>query len=72
MIWICTFCSDLYNMELNDMRKTICLGKSEGLFVKKTQKKTVSNVIEKFVEHSIHCLPCSYMNDVTDLSPQQL
>ena len=27
-------------------------------------KKTVSNVIEKLVEHGIHCLPCSYTNYV--------
>ena len=26
--------------------------------------KTVSNVIEKLVEHGIHCLPCSYTNYV--------
>ena len=26
------------------------------------KKKTVSNVIEKLVEHGIHCLPCSYTN----------
>ena len=27
-------------------------------------KKTVSNVVEKLVEHGIHCLPCSYTNYV--------
>ena len=27
-------------------------------------KKTISNVIEKLVEHGIHCLPCSYTNYV--------
>ena len=35
-------------------------------------KKTVSNVVEKLVEHSIHCLPCSYTNDVIDISSLQL
>ena len=29
-----------------------------------TGYKTVSNVIEKLVEHGIHCLPCSYTNYV--------
>ena len=32
------------------------------------KKKTVSSVTEKLVEHGIHCLPCSYTNDVIDLS----
>ena len=32
------------------------------------KKKKVSNVTEKLVEHGIHCLPCSYINDVTDIS----
>ena len=35
-------------------------------------KKQVSNVIEKFVEHGMHCLPCSYANDILDLSSWQL
>ena len=46
-----------------------CLRKSE-VYVKKT-KKTVSNATEKLVEHGIHCLPCSYTNDVIDISSQQ-
>ena len=32
------------------------------------KKNTVSNVIEKLVEHGIHCLPCFYTNGVIDLS----
>ena len=32
------------------------------------KRKTVSNVIEKMVAHGIHCLPCSFTNDVIDLS----
>ena len=48
------------NTELNDLRKIICL--------RKFKKKTVSIVIEKLVEHGIHCLPCSYTNDIKDLS----
>ena len=38
------------NTELNDLRKTISLRKSE-VYVK---KKTVSNVTEKLMEHCIH------------------
>ena len=33
-------------------------------------KKTVSNVTKILVERSIHCLPCSYTNDVLDLLSQ--
>ena len=29
-------------------------------------------VIEKLMEHDIHCLPCSYTNDVIDLLLWQL
>ena len=36
------------------------------------KKKTVSNVIEKLVEHGIHCLPWSYTNDVINLSSKRL
>ena len=31
-------------------------------------KRTDCKVIEKLMEHDIHCLPCSYTNDVIDLS----
>ena len=53
-------------MELNDWSKIVCLRKSEVYAEKK--KKTVSNVIEKLVEHGIQCLPCSCTDDVIDLS----
>ena len=33
---------------------------------------TVSNVIEKLMEHSIHCQPYSFTNDIIDLLLQQL
>ena len=36
------------------------------------KEKIVSNVIEKLVENDIHCLPCSYTNDIIDLSSKQL
>ena len=55
------------NTELNDLRKIICLRKSE-VYVKKKTNKKLSNVTEKLVEHGIHCLPCSYTNDPIDLS----
>ena len=28
------------------------------------ERISVCNIIEKLMEHSIHCLPCSYNNDV--------
>ena len=49
-----------YNMELNE--KIICLRKSE-VYVEK-----VYNVIEKLMEHGIHCLPFSYRNEIKDHS----
>ena len=56
---------NIYNTELNNLRKIICLRKSEVYVIK---KQKVSNVIEKLVEHGIHCLPCSCTNDAIDLS----
>ena len=60
------------NTELNDLRKIVCLTKSE-VYVKKTnkketRKKNIFIVIENLVEHGIHYLPCSYTNDIIDLS----
>ena len=52
------------NTELNDLRKSICLRKSEVYVL----KKKVSDVFEKLLEHGIHCLPCSYTNGIIDLS----
>ena len=46
----------------NDLRKNICLIKSE-VYV---NKKKGSNIMEKLVEHDINHLPCSYKNDVID------
>ena len=48
-------------MELNDFRKSICFRKSGA-----TGKQiSVCNVTEKLMEHGIHCLPSSNINDVT-------
>ena len=33
------------------------------------ERISVCNVIEKLIEHGIHCLPCSYTNDVIYLLP---
>ena len=49
------------NTELNDLRKVICLRKSEA--------SVDRNVIENFTEHGIHFLPCSYTNDVINMLP---
>ena len=54
------------NTEINDLRKIICLRKSE---VNVKRKQNSINVIEKIVEHGIHCLQCSYTNDSIDLLP---
>ena len=54
---------DRENTELNSQRKIIRLRKSEV-----SVENSVCNVIEKLVEHGIHCLTCSYTNDVIDLS----
>ena len=46
----------LENMELNDLRKIICLRKSEV----SVQRTTKFSVIKKLTEHDIHsrdCLP---------------
>ena len=51
------------NTELNDMRRISCLRKSEV----SVQRISVCNVTENLAEHSIHCLPCSYTNDVIDV-----
>ena len=50
---------------LNDLRIIICLRKSEVT----VENISVCNVIEKLMEHGIHCLPCSGTNDVIDLLP---
>ena len=33
--------------------------------------KKTSKVTEKLMEHGIHCLPCSYTNDVIELSSKR-
>ena len=51
------------NLELNDLRIIICLRKSEDI----VERISVCNVIEKLMEHGIHCLPCSFTNGIIDL-----
>ena len=43
----------LYNMELNVLRKIICLRNFVSV-----KKNSVCNVIKKLAEHGIQCLPC--------------
>ena len=50
-------------MELNDLRIIVCLRKSEVT----AERISVYDVTEKLMEHGVHCLPCSYTNDVIDL-----
>ena len=52
-----------YNIELNDLKITICLKKSEV----SVGRISVCNVIDKLMEHDIHCLPCFYTNDFIEL-----
>ena len=51
--------------ELNDLKIIICLRKSEVT----VERISLCNVIEKLMERDIHCLVCSYTNDVIDLIP---
>ena len=53
------------NAELNDSRKIICFRKSKG----SVGRISVCNVTEHSAEHGIHCLPCSYTNDVINMLP---
>ena len=55
----------MISTELIDLRITICLKKSEV----SVERISVYIVVGNLVEHSIHCLPCSYSNDVIDLLP---
>ena len=48
---------------INDLRKGMCLRKSEV----SDERISVCYVIEKLLEHDIHCLPCSYTKDIIDL-----
>ena len=46
-------------MELYELRKIICLRKSEV-----SVENFFFNVIVNLAEHGIHCVPCSYTSDV--------
>ena len=58
---------NIKNMQLNNLRIVICLRKSEMI----VERISVCNVIENLMEHGIQCLPCSYTNDIIDISSQQ-
>ena len=51
------------NTELNDLRIIICLRKSEVT----VERISICNVNEKLMEHGIHYVPCSCINDIIDL-----
>ena len=57
-------CDKHLTLNYYDLRKIICLRKSE-VYV---ERISVCNVIENVEEHGIHCLPCSYTNDIGMLS----
>ena len=60
--------TSIYNMESNDLRKIICVRKSEV----SCERFSVFNVDKKVEEHGIHCLPCTYTNDIINPLPLQL
>ena len=45
---------------MQGLEKNFCLRKSKVI----VERISVCNVIENLAEHGIHCLPCSYTNDV--------
>ena len=51
------------NFDLNNLKKN-CFRKSE-FFV---ERISFYNVIENLVEHGTHCLPCSFTNDVINVT----
>ena len=51
MVWVL-----INNRELNDSR----MRKSEVT----VERVSVCDVVEKLMQHGIHCLPCSYTNDL--------
>ena len=55
----------LYKTKLKDLRKRVCLRKSNF----SVESISGYNVIENLAEHGIHCLLSSYTNDVIDMLP---
>ena len=54
------------NMELNDLRISICLRKSEV----SVERVLVCDVTEKLMQPGKHCFPCSNTNEIGFLSKQ--
>ena len=54
----------LRNTELNDLRKSSCMRKSEV----SVERISVRNVNENLAEHGIHCLPCFYNNVIINVT----
>ena len=61
----CIVLDEMLYMELTDLKKIICLRKSE----ESAERISVCNVSEKLMEHGNLCLPCFFTNDVKDLLP---
>ena len=53
------------NTEINDLRISFVLRKTEVT----VERISFCNVNKELIEHGVHCLPCSYTNDVIDLLP---
>ena len=53
---------------INSFRIIICLKESEVT----VERISVCIIIENLIEHGIHCLPCSYANDVIDVLSEHL
>ena len=56
------------NTELNDLRKMICLRKTQV----SVERISVYKIIESLVQHGRHCLPCSTKFSMTILSAMLL
>ena len=53
------------NTELSDLKKNVCLRKSEV----SDEITSVCYTTENLAEHGIHCPTCSYTNDVINILP---
>ena len=58
----------MFDTNLNDLRKNICLRISES----SVERISVCNVIENLAEHDIHCLLFAYTNDIINMLLKQL
>ena len=65
----------LFNTELNDLRKIICLRKTKVSVERILVYKVIENLVEfclpcfTIFSMKLYCLPCIYTNDIIDLLP---